>query len=69
MELLIIATLIVVAWFAGDRRGRARINEAAAADDRPAAYSALGCNLVWGLLMLALMLFVVFGLAGAPRAH
>lgn len=69
MELLIITALIIIAWAMADRAGRARINEAAAADDRPAAYSALGCNLVWGLLMLALMLFVVFGLAGAPRAH
>lgn len=66
MELLIIATLIVVAWSMADRAGRARINAAAAADDHAAAYSALGCNLLWGLLMLGLMLFVVFGLAGAP---
>ncbi len=66
MEFLIIATLIVVVWFIGDKRGRERGMEAAAADDRPAAYQALGCNLLWGLLMLGLMLFVVFGLAGAP---
>lgn len=69
MELLIIATIIVVAWFAGDKRGRERVDEYAAADDRPAAYGALGCNFVFGLVMLALMLFVVFGLAGLPRAH
>lgn len=42
MELLIIATLIVVAWFAGDKRGRERVDEYAAADDRPAAYGARG---------------------------
>lgn len=66
MELLIIATIIVVAWFAGDKRGRERVDEYAAADDRPAAYSALGCNLLFGLVLLALMAFVVFGLGGAP---
>jgi len=30
------------------------------------AYSALGCNLLFGLVLLALMAFVVFGLGGAP---
>lgn len=66
MELLIIATLLLIAWFFGDRAGRARIDEAAARDDHPAAYSALGCNLLFGLVLLALMAFVVFGLGGAP---
>ena len=30
MELLVIATIIVIAWFAGDQRGRERIDAAAA---------------------------------------
>lgn len=66
MELLIISALLFAVWLAADKRGRERINEAAARDDRPAAYSALGCNVLLGIGLLALMAFVVFGLAGTP---
>lgn len=39
---------------------------AAADDDHAGAYSALGCNLLLGLFMLGLLLFIVFGVAGMP---
>lgn len=66
MELLIITALLIVAWFFGDRAGRQRINAAAAADDHAAAYSALGCNLVLGLVVFAVLFAIIFGLAGTP---